>query len=130
MKKVSFLSACACLLIFVAIRVYYKGIAELDEIKQTVVEHFNMNKDVENKYMLSMSKDTTGKILIPYKLTTQYTTIVFIDYGTFKEIDSLKPIRYKEMLAEKAKWERWEHEGDIALKKRVKDLEYLNKPCK
>jgi len=55
----------------------------------------------------------------PFKMVTEYHGITLIDYGTFKELDSIKCIRY--------------HEMELKIKEQEiveKQLEDLNKPCK
>lgn len=54
------------------------------------------NDSVWNDYLKSQI-EYEKRYTRPYKLTTEYKGICLIDYGTFKEIDSLKCIRFKEV---------------------------------
>lgn len=135
MKRYYFLFACFALLSFIAIRVYNKR----DKIEQTVVENDlePLLNRLQGYYLTSplsekMSFEEYEKLIrekhnAPYKLTTSYKELhIVIDYGTFKEIDSIKVIRYGEM---KLKADKMEHELEEANNRKKNELKLLNKPC-
>ncbi len=66
----------------------------------------------------------------PFKLITSYKMLLLIDYGTYKEIDSLKCIRYAEMVIKKqyvdSVYEAYKRASEL----KENQLKSLNKPCK
>lgn len=69
----------------------------------------------------------------PYKLTTTYKGHDRVDYGTAREIDSIKCIRYHEMIKWVAKMDSIDNAETLAIEKAERDkkaeLERLNKKC-
>ncbi len=75
-------------------------------------------------------------VFSPYKLTTTYNHHSVTDYGDAKEIDSLKCIRYNEMVVDKAEYDAMDianekqiEEFDKAEEAKEAELDKLNKSC-
>lgn len=86
---------------------------------------FKMRKDngtIDSVELLEYKKIMVlrdKRLYSPYKLITTYNHHSVTDYGNAKDIDSIKCIRYNEMVVDKAKYDAM----DIASKKQQEEIE-------
>lgn len=114
------------------------GIIYKDYIIENIEEN-RIKRNHINDYSYKVTQDVrVSDGASPYVLLTEYNELITVDFGTFKEIDSLKCIRYQEMTKYKdyiyLNCALQQHISFLAtdkvLDKTSKELELLNKPCK
>lgn len=102
-----------------------KSDGNIDSIALQEHQYWNRIRDARDK-----------KITAPYKLITSYNHYEIIDYGTAREIDSIKCIRYHEMVNKKTMYDNLDKACKEANKKEEEaqeikeaELDRLNQSC-
>lgn len=93
-----------------------------EELDYKVKQRVEIANNQISEYRYSTFIDSLNSSLILYILTTEYKNWTVTDYGDFKTIDSLKCIRYREII-------NFDKHIDSLKKISLTRLELLNKPC-
>lgn len=104
------------------ISIDYLGLKEADslvEVRRQIEKE--KQKRIEDSLRILFKK--------PYMLVTKYKTETRVDFGTFKEIETIKCSVYQEMLLKAKRIDSIEAKRELDAKQTAKELEILNKPC-
>lgn len=90
--------------------------------------NISFDSTIDYKNQQNQIKYTNG-LSKPYRLTTSYKDTSYTDYGTFREIDSIKCIRFSQMTAKIKSIDSTTNYNTYKFDHRNDELDALNKPC-